>query len=186
VRVSSSLMTGCPGVFAGGDMVPSERTVTVGVGHGKRAAREIDAWLRGGRLNRPPKHPQADFDLLNLWYFGDHPRRQQPELSPQERLGGFEEVVSGLSPEDAVFEARRCLSCGNCIECDGCLGACPEDAVIKLGPGLRYRFDYDRCTGCRACFEQCPVHSIEMVSEQAPDPAHAFVAPLEPVAEEAR
>ena len=47
VRVSRSLMTGCPGVFAGGDMVPAERTVTVGVGHGKRAAREIDAWLRG-------------------------------------------------------------------------------------------------------------------------------------------
>ena len=41
------MMTGCPGVFAGGDMVPAERTVTVGVGHGKKAARNIDAWLRG-------------------------------------------------------------------------------------------------------------------------------------------
>jgi Pyruvate/2-oxoacid:ferredoxin oxidoreductase delta subunit len=164
-------------VFAGGDMVPSERTVTVGVGHGKRAAREIDAWLRGSRYPRPPKHPRADFELLNLWYFGDHPRRSQPELGPEERLGGFDEVVGGLSEDEAVFEARRCLSCGNCIECDGCLGACPEDAVIKLGPGLRYRFDYDRCTGCRACFEQCPVHSIEMVPDRAPDPDNAFVAP---------
>jgi len=180
VRVSSSLMTGCPGVFAGGDMVPSERTVTVGVGHGKRAAREIDAWLRGSRYARTAKHPQAEFELLNLWYFGDHPRRQQRELGLEERLGGFDEVVAGLSSDEAVFEARRCLSCGNCIECDGCLGACPEDAVIKLGEGLRYRFDYDRCTGCRACFEQCPVHSIEMVSEQAPDPPYAFVAPAEP------
>jgi NADPH-dependent glutamate synthase beta subunit-like oxidoreductase len=177
VRVSSSLMTGCPGVFAGGDMVPSERTVTVGVGHGKRAAREIDAWLRGSRYEPPPKHPLAEFELLNLWYFGDHPRRQQPEREPQERLGGFEEVVGGLSPEEAVFEARRCLSCGNCIECDGCLGACPEDAVIKLGPRQRYRYDYERCTGCRACFEQCPVHSIEMVPEEAPDPHYVFVAP---------
>jgi NADPH-dependent glutamate synthase beta subunit-like oxidoreductase len=183
VRVSSSLMTGCPGVFAGGDMVPSERTVTVGVGHGKRAAREIDAWLRGQRYERAAKHPQADFELLNLWYFGDHPRRSQPELTPEQRLGGFDEVVAGLSSEEAVFEARRCLSCGNCIECDGCLGACPEDAVIKLGEGLRYRFDYDRCTGCRACFEQCPVHSIEMLSEHAPDPPYAFVAPREPAAE---
>ena len=50
--------------------------------------------------------------------------------------------------------------------------------MIKLGPGLRYRFDYDRCTGCRACFEQCPVHSIEMVAEGAPDPPEAFLAPL--------
>ena len=183
VRVSSSLMTGCPGVFAGGDMVPSERTVTVGVGHGKRAAREIDAWLRGSQYAPGPKHPLAEFELLNLWYFGDHPRRRQPELAPAERLGGFEEVVAGLSPKEAVFEAQRCLSCGNCIECDGCLGACPEDAVIKLGPGNRYRYDYDRCTGCRACFEQCPVHSIEMIPDAAPDPHYAFVAPPDPTVE---
>jgi NADPH-dependent glutamate synthase beta subunit-like oxidoreductase len=165
VRVSSSLMTGCPGVFAGGDMVPAERTVTVGVGHGKRAAREIDAWLRGVELERSAKHPPATFEMLNLWYFGDAQRRQQPELEPSERVGDFAEVVGALPSQDAIFEAHRCLSCGNCCECDGCLGACPEDAVIKLGPGLRYRFDYDRCTGCQACFQQCPVHSIEMVPE---------------------
>jgi NADPH-dependent glutamate synthase beta subunit-like oxidoreductase len=165
VRVSSSLMTGCPGVFAGGDMVPAERTVTVGVGHGKRAAREIDAWLRGRELERRPKHPLARFEMLHLWYFGDAARREQPELEPSERLADFEEVVGGLSALEATFEARRCLSCGNCCECDGCLGACPEDAVIKLGPGQRYRFEYDRCTGCGACFEQCPVHSIEMFPE---------------------
>ncbi len=165
VRVAETLMTGCPGLFAGGDMVPAERTVTVGVGHGKRAAAEIDAWLRGGRLERPPKHPQAEFDMLNLWYFGDAAPRRQPELEPMARIADFTEVVGGLTGQEAMFEARRCLSCGNCCECDGCLGACPEDAVIKLGPGLRYRFDYDRCTGCRACFEQCPVHSIEMIPE---------------------
>jgi len=167
VRVSSSLMTGCPGVFAGGDMVPAERTVTVGVGHGRRAAREIDAWLRGDELQRGPKHPPATFETLNLWYFGDAPGRGQPELEPARRVSDFAEVVGGLSAPDATFEASRCLSCGNCCECDGCLGACPEDAVIKLGPGLRYQFDYDRCTGCRACFEQCPVHSIEMFPEPA-------------------
>jgi NADPH-dependent glutamate synthase beta subunit-like oxidoreductase len=165
VRVSSSLMTGCPGVFAGGDMVPAERTVTVGVGHGKRAAREIDAWLRGEEVQRAPKHPPVMFDMLNLWYFGDAPRRRQPELEPSARVGGFAEVVGGLSPGEATFEARRCLSCGNCCECDGCLGACPEDAVIKIGVGHGYQFDYDRCTGCRACFEQCPVHSIDMFPE---------------------
>jgi NADPH-dependent glutamate synthase beta subunit-like oxidoreductase len=176
VRVSRSLMTGCPGVFAGGDMVPSERTVTVGVGHGKRAAREIDAWLRGQELARPAKHPMAGFEKLNLWYFGDAPRRRQPELEPSERLVDFGEVVGGLSAQAATFEARRCLSCGNCCECDGCFGACPEDAVIKLGKGYRYEFDYDRCTGCRACYEQCPVHSIEMIPEGAPNPPEAFVA----------
>jgi NADPH-dependent glutamate synthase beta subunit-like oxidoreductase len=167
VLVSSSLMTGCPGVFAGGDMVPSERTVTVGVGHGKKAARHIDAYLRGAVAASPPKHELATFDSLHLWYFGDAARRQQPELAPGERVADFGEVVGGLSVEEATYEARRCLSCGNCFECDGCLGACPEVAVIKLGVGHRYKFDYDRCTGCGACFEQCPVHAIEMIPEPA-------------------
>jgi NADPH-dependent glutamate synthase beta subunit-like oxidoreductase len=181
VRVSESLMTGCPGVFAGGDMVPCERTVTVGVGHGKKAARQIDAWLRRGEAGhdglrpdqaadatsgeRPSKHPVATFDRLHLWYFGDAPRRAQPHLPPERSIGGFDEIVGGLGEPAAVFEAGRCLSCGNCFECDGCLGACPEDAIIKLGRGHRYRYDYDRCTGCAACYEQCPVHAIEMVPE---------------------
>ena len=165
VQVSAAMMTGCPGVFAGGDMVPAERTVTVGTGHGKKAARNIDAWLRGADAAQAPKHGGVAFGDLNLWYFGDAARRQQPETAPQERTTGFAEVVGGLSEREATYEAARCLSCGNCCECDGCLGACPEDAVIKLGPGHRYEFNYDKCTGCGACFEQCPVHSIEMVPE---------------------
>jgi len=165
VQVSAAMMTGCPGVFAGGDMVPAERTVTVGVGHGKKAARNIDAWLRGAAPPSQAKHADVTFGQLNLWYFGDAARREQPEAAPERRTADFTEVVGGLSERQAVYEAQRCLSCGNCFECDGCLGACPEDAVIKLGPGHRYRFDYDRCTGCGACYEQCPVHAIEMVPE---------------------
>lgn len=168
VVVSRSMMTGCPGVFAGGDMVPAERTVTVGVGHGKKAARNIDAWLRGATVQPAPKHDTATFDTLHLWYFGDALRRRQPEVPPELAVTDFEEVVGGLSPTAASYEASRCLSCGNCFECDGCLGACPEDAIVKLGPGHGYRIDYDSCTGCRACFEQCPVHAIEMVPEDTP------------------
>jgi NADPH-dependent glutamate synthase beta subunit-like oxidoreductase len=167
VIVSPSLMTGSPGVFAGGDMVPSERTVTIGVGHGKKAARHIDAWLQGAAATSRPKHDVATFDMLHLWFFGDAERRQQPELAPEERVEGFDEVTGGLSLDQATYESRRCLSCGNCTECDGCLGACPEEAVIKLGVGHGYIYDYDRCTGCAACYEQCPVHSIEMFPEPA-------------------
>jgi NADPH-dependent glutamate synthase beta subunit-like oxidoreductase len=165
VQVSASMMTGCPGVFAGGDMVPAERTVTVGTGHGKKAARNIDAWLANTAPANPTKHRPVSFSDLNLWYFGDAARRPQPEVAPDQRIANFGEVLGGLSEAAATYEARRCLSCGNCCECDGCLGACPEDAVIKLGPGNRYEFDYDRCTGCGACYEQCPVHSIEMNPE---------------------
>jgi NADPH-dependent glutamate synthase beta subunit-like oxidoreductase len=168
VQVSSSFETGCPGVFAGGDMVPSERTVTIGVGHGKKAARCIHLWLGSeAAATSAPKHELASFDKLHLWYFGDNARREQSELPLEERVSGFDEVVGGLSPTEALYEAGRCLSCGNCFECDGCLGACPEDAVIKLGVGSRYRFDYDKCTGCAVCAEQCPVHAIDMVAESA-------------------
>ena len=160
-----TLMTDVPGIFAGGDAVPSERTVTVGVGHGKRAARQIDAWLNMQPYAERPKHELATFDKLNVWYFGDNRRHSQPELEPGDRRN-FDEVVGGLSDTEAHTEAGRCLSCGNCIECDGCLGACPEDAIIKLGKGHRYRYDYEKCTGCGTCYEQCPVHAIDMIAER--------------------
>ena len=47
VKVDQNLMTGHAGIFAGGDMVPAERTVTVAIGHGRRAAHGIDRWLLG-------------------------------------------------------------------------------------------------------------------------------------------
>ncbi len=165
VQVSATMMTASPGVFAGGDMVTSERTVAVGVGHGRKAARHIDSWLRGTPPVTRDKHPVATFDSLHLWYFGDAARKEQPQLGPAQSLAGFTEVVDGLSSDAATYEAGRCLSCGNCFECDGCLGACPEHAVVKLGAGHGYRFDYEQCTGCGACFEQCPVHAIEMSPE---------------------
>ncbi|MBB1509732.1 NAD(P)-binding protein [Tessaracoccus sp. MC1756] len=160
-----SLMTAVPGIFAGGDAVPSDRTVTIGTGHGKKAAKRIDAYLNTEEWVTPLKHPVVTLDQMNVWYFGDHGRRQHQETEGEDRIGDFAEIVSGLTDEEANFEARRCLSCGNCFECDGCFGACPEDAVIKLGKGNRYRFDYESCTGCATCYEQCPVHAIEMIPE---------------------
>ena len=170
VIVDANMMTGRRGLFAGGDMVPSERTVTVAVGHGKKAARHIDAYLRDVVYAPPPKHSVVGFDRLHVWYHTDALQQAQAHRAPRERVIGFEEVVAGLSPDAARYEASRCLSCGNCYECDGCYGACPEDAIIKLGVGKRYRYDYDRCTGCAVCYEQCPCHAIEMV----PEPARAL------------
>ena len=74
VVVDQHLMTGRPGVFAGGDMVPLERSVTVAVGHGKRAAQSIDAYLAGGTPADLPSEQIAEFSGLNTWYFADAPR----------------------------------------------------------------------------------------------------------------
>ncbi|MBK7873079.1 MAG: NAD(P)-binding protein [Saprospiraceae bacterium] len=165
VIVGIDMMTGAEGIFAGGDMVPSERTVTIAVGHGKKAARYIDGYLRQKPYVTMPKHPLVGHERLHVWYQTFAPQREQAHLKAEEATKGFYEVVAGLTKEEAQYEAQRCLSCGNCFECDGCYGACPEDAVIKLGPGKRYRFNYDSCTGCTVCFEQCPVHAIEMIPE---------------------
>jgi NADPH-dependent glutamate synthase beta subunit-like oxidoreductase len=164
VKVSAELMTGHPGIFAGGDMVPAERTVTVAVGHGKKAARCIDAYLKNEPLAKRPKAPAVAFADLHVWYGTAAAQRAQVQREGEARVNSFDEVVQGLSEREAAFEAKRCLSCGNCYECDGCLGACPSEAVIKLGRGKRYRFDYERCTGCAVCFEQCPVHAIQMTA----------------------
>jgi 2-oxoacid:acceptor oxidoreductase delta subunit (pyruvate/2-ketoisovalerate family) len=167
VSVGANLMTGHPGVFAGGDMVPAERSVTVAIGHGKKAARHIDAWLREATYEPPPKHELADFETLNTWYYSDAPRTHRPRLDVVRRQSTFEEVVQGLDVSNALFEARRCMSCGSCFSCDNCYGVCPDNAVLKLGePGERYAIDYDFCKGCGLCVAECPSGAIEMVPER--------------------
>jgi NADPH-dependent glutamate synthase beta subunit-like oxidoreductase len=166
VRVGADMMTGHAGIFAGGDMVPAERSVTVGVGHGKLAARNIDGWLRGEAYKPPPEREPAGFESLNTWYYGDAPRAVQPQLEAARRSSNFDEVVGGLDESNALYEARRCLSCGNCFSCDNCYAVCPDNAVIKLGePDQPYRIDLDFCKGCGICVQECPCGAIEMVPE---------------------
>jgi 2-oxoacid:acceptor oxidoreductase delta subunit (pyruvate/2-ketoisovalerate family) len=166
VQVAPNMMTGHAGIFAGGDMVPSERTVTVAVGHGKKAARHIDAWLRGAAFAPTERHELARVDKLNAWYYADAPKTVRPMLEVARRQSTFEEVQGGLDETNALYEARRCLSCGNCFECDNCYGVCPDNAVIKLGPGRRFQFNYDYCKGCGICAQECPCGAIAMVPEE--------------------
>ncbi len=204
VQVGPDLMTGHPGIFAGGDMVPAERTVTVAIGHGKKAARSIDAYLRGEAATTtdgvrhatdgvrhttdaarhttgdsaaapraantvPAGQPAprlADFSRLNTWYYSDAPATVRPQLAAARRISTFDEVTGGLDESTALFEARRCMSCGNCFECDNCYGVCPDNAVINLGPGRRYEIDLDYCKGCGICAAECPCGAIDMIPEQ--------------------
>ena len=149
-------------------MVPSGRTATVAVGHGARAARRIDAWLRGATLEEPPLRRSASFEKLNTWYYSDADASVRPHLDLSRRISTFDEVVGGLDETNALFEARRCLSCGNCFACDNCYGVCPDNAVIKIEPGGSYQYaiDLDFCKGCGICVSECPCGAIEMVPEQ--------------------
>ncbi len=150
-------------------MVPSDRSVTIAVGHGKHAARHIDAYLNGKKYRRMTRHPIIGHEKLHIWYKTAAPQVEQDRIPIVDRQEGFDEILQNITEADALFEAGRCLSCGNCFECDGCYGACPEGAIIKLGPGKRYRYDFDLCTGCAVCFEQCPCHAIEMIDEPGLD-----------------
>ncbi len=165
VVVDERMMTSVPGIFAGGDVVPGDRNVTVAIGHGKRAAKAMDAWIRGEAPGEKAPSDPATFEKLNTWYYADAPQKIRPQLDIVRRQTTFEEVLEGLTEENALFEARRCMSCGNCFECDNCYGVCPDNAVVKLGPGRKFRFNYDYCKGCGICANECPCGAIEMVRE---------------------
>jgi 2-oxoacid:acceptor oxidoreductase delta subunit (pyruvate/2-ketoisovalerate family) len=103
--------------------------------------------------------------MLNTWYYDDAPKTVQPQLDLVRRQSDFAEVLQGLTEDNALYEARRCLSCGNCFECDNCYGVCPDNAVNKLGAGKRFDFNYDYCKGCGMCAAECPCAAIIMVPE---------------------
>lgn len=167
VVVDGGFMTGQPGVFAGGDVVAGPRTATAAIGHGARAAQGIDAWLRGTSVPAPSPLRPAELGRLNTWYFSDAPHAVRPRLDAARRSATFEEVVTGLAPETALYEARRCMSCGNCFECDNCFGFCPDNAIVKLGPGKGFVVDLDYCKGCGICAAECPAGAIEMIAERS-------------------
>jgi len=167
VTVGADLMTDLPGVFAGGDVVDGERTVTTAIGHGTRAAAAIDAYLRGdAAVPAGPVREPATVDGLNPWYYADAPAAVRPRLAAARRVDTFDEVVGGLDVDTALFEARRCMSCGNCFECDNCYAVCPDNAIVKLGPGKGFAVDLDYCTGCGLCATECPCGAIDMRPEQ--------------------
>ncbi|MBV6429026.1 MAG: NADPH-Fe(3+) oxidoreductase subunit beta [Haliscomenobacter sp.] len=173
VAVDEGRATGHPGIFAGGDVAGGERSVIIALGQGKKAAKYINAYLKGEAFQKPVKNATAFFRKMHMWFKTEAPLQEQSKLAPSIAVRSFEEVVAGFNEKEARYEAQRCLSCGNCFECDGCFGACPEDAIIKLGPGKGYKFDYDACTGCGVCFEQCPCYAIDMIPEPDKDSNHA-------------
>jgi formate dehydrogenase beta subunit len=164
-KLSAERMTGHDGIFAGGDIIAGERSATIAIGHGKKAAKFINAYLKREPISKKDKHPTAGYRKLHMWYKTEAPKKEQQRLTPALAVKSFDEVITGINEKEARYESQRCLSCGNCFECDGCFAACPQDAIIKLGPGKRYQFDFNTCTGCGVCEEQCPCHAIEMIPE---------------------
>jgi len=141
----------------------AEGMEALGVTRYARTTEELRAAL--DVLAVPGPERQAQIARAHALFVGD--AADDVLLEAARRASNFDEVVAGLDERSAVFEARRCLSCGNCFSCDNCYGVCPDNAVIKLGePGELYEIDLDFCKGCGLCVAECPCGAIEMVPEQ--------------------
>ena len=108
-------------------------------------------------------------DELFLGHFPhtDRNRRVTVTLNAEQALGNFEERLHTLAEKEAVAEAKRCMSCGQCFECDNCVVYCPQVAVFKVSKaksttGRYVDTDYDKCIGCHICADVCPTGYIQM------------------------
>jgi NADPH-dependent glutamate synthase beta subunit-like oxidoreductase len=162
VTVDQRFATGHPGVYAGGDIIADQHTVTAAIGHGARAAAGIDAYLGRSLVAATDSRSPAAFEALTTWYYSDAPATVRPQLDAARRVDTFDEVVIGLDEQTAVYEARRCLSCGNCFHCDNCYSICPDNAIIKLPAGAGYEVNTEFCKGCGLCAAECPAGAIDM------------------------
>jgi len=118
--------------------------------------------------DRSARHVIPHGDLF-LGHFSHVPRerRSVTTLSAEAALGNFEERLEALDEKRAVAEAKRCMSCGLCFECDNCVVYCPQTAVFRVKKdkatmGRYVDTDYTRCIGCHICADVCPTGYIQM------------------------
>jgi heterodisulfide reductase subunit A len=141
-----TLETSVQGVFAGGDAVIGPASVVEAVGAGIQAAESVHRYLRGLDLRegRAQDYPRAkDIEVVPMTPVQRSPREHMPELTVPERVSGFKEVELGLTAEQAVAEAKRCLACAVCSECNQCITACQRGAIIHDDKPKRMDIDVD-------------------------------------------
>ncbi len=155
--------TAVPGTFAAPDDLDLG-IVSTAVFRGRRVAETIHRRLRGIQEPEPAPPPVATKETLRPEFYPKAPRSVAATIPVEERFADPDrEVTIGLAEDQALAEAKRCLSCGMCFECDTCWQYCQERAIQKPAEaGQPYRIKLEFCTGCKKCAEQCPCGYIEM------------------------
>ena len=150
-------------VFAGGDALDLG-LVTIAIFQGRRAAEMIHARFRGIDPEKQDDGPIIRHDKMKLDFYESKERNEKGAVPVEERFQNpWAETETGLTEEQAVCEAERCLSCASCFDCGTCWKFCQDNAIVKpLTPGEPYRFKLDFCQGCKKCAEECPCGYIEM------------------------
>ena len=152
------------GVYAGGDAINLDLATTA-IGHGRRAAEAIDRSLRAAEAGNVEEMPVIKTDRMRLDHYEKKDRATPASLTVEERLAEMEkEVNQSYTEEQTIEEAKRCMSCGFCFDCEKCWLFCQDQAVDKpLEKGLLYSFKMQNCTGCKKCAEECPCGFIDML-----------------------
>jgi NADPH-dependent glutamate synthase beta subunit-like oxidoreductase len=160
IKTGEWAQTSAEGIYAGGDDVELG-LVSIAIAQGRFAAEAIDARLRGKGLVRPEAPAPIRAEKVKLGWYKELPRHERKHIAVQDR--GLEtEIESGLSEEAARAEAKRCLSCGMCMDCETCWMYCTPSAFVKLPKGEHYKVKLELCNGCKKCAEECPCGYIEM------------------------
>ena len=157
-----TLATSVKGLFAGGDAVTGPKNFIEGLAAGRKAALSIHRYLSGEdlRTGRESEGVSTELVSVNIDKVETQPRVEEPVLPPESRKKNFKEVHLLPTEEALMAEAKRCLHCGACTQCDTCMLQCPEGAISKTENG--YVIDYNKCTGCRVCVQECPTSAIDM------------------------
>jgi NADPH-dependent glutamate synthase beta subunit-like oxidoreductase/Pyruvate/2-oxoacid:ferredoxin oxidoreductase delta subunit len=152
------------GIFAGGDALGLGIS-TRSVGHGREAARAMDAHLSGKEYKPRNNFRTIKHTDIKLDYYPSAKRNEEGNLPVSRRISSFDEVNQTITSEQAIAESKRCMSCGLCFACNQCRVFCPREAIsrnLKRDQGKVMFTDYTRCNGCHICSELCPSGYIQM------------------------
>jgi len=152
--------TNVDGVYAGGDDIELG-IASIAIGQGRFAAEAIDARFRGKELRKPEPAPAIGADKVKLDWYQPAERHERQHLPVADRDMDTE-IEQGLSEEEFLAEAKRCMSCGMCMDCETCWMYCTNNAFARLPKGEHYKIKLELCNGCDKCAEACPCGYIEM------------------------
>ncbi|GMT48614.1 MAG: glutamate synthase [bacterium] len=165
IKANENKETKVAGVYAGGDALELGIS-TKSVGEGREAAQAIEAYLKGTIYKKGPEFMRPIKQTeLRMDYYESAPRNKEESLAPEERIHGFDEVNKTITQDQAVAEAKRCMSCGLCFACDQCRVFCPREAIsrsLTRPKGKTMFTDYTKCNGCHVCYQACPSGYIQM------------------------
>ena len=153
--------TGVEDVYAGGDDV-ALGLVTIAISQGRFAAEAIDAHLRGKTPEKPILPGVIKTDRMKLGYYEGGAPHERSRI-PVDGRDMETEIEQGLLEADALAEAKRCMSCGMCMDCETCWMFCTNNCFVKLPKGEHYKIKLELCNGCKKCAQECPCGYIEMV-----------------------